>query len=294
MSIEDDKKAVAETEAEAPEGKEPSELDELENADRGDELEDETDGGEPEGGEPAAEGDEPAAADDGPKTIPYARFKQTLDRMKAAESRLHELESSKSAEAAATHKQQTAERKELLDDLYEQVEDARASGDTFLAAELQRRIDDVHRDDAKREAYNAAVRAQQDTLYDTMVATLEQSYPFLNPRSDDYEDAVVKELEEMVRGYEAQGYSGPNALRKAARYMFAEDPFSGRRAEPPAPSGKRTDVKRNVAAAKRQPPSVGASGKSLDNTKTNILGLDEEEFAALPESKLAAARGDFL
>ncbi|MDI2601464.1 hypothetical protein, partial [Listeria monocytogenes] len=77
-----------------------------------------------------------------------------------------------------------------LDKLYEDVEEARAKGETKEAARLQRELDKMKdgmtRAQAQAIATREAVRAADTRAFNSLVKELESLDPRFDPESDDY------------------------------------------------------------------------------------------------------------
>lgn len=188
-----------------------------------------------------------------------------------------------------------------LDALYEQVETARADSDVKLSAQLQRQIDVKNREiseiRAMRIAQAASATTQDDARYDLLVDDLENKHPQLQPKHDDYDKALVQELQFTVAAFEKMGMRSSDALKKAAKMLLAApaavvEDTAAKDDGKVVPITKKVDVAKAVATSKKQPPVLDGVGTNKDDTTIDFEGLSEEEFEALPESKKAAARGD--
>jgi chromosome segregation ATPase len=296
---------VAETEVEETE--EETEVEETEEETEVEETEEET--------EAAEEEDDDGGKDDKNLAIRLAKMRDQRDRERQAREELQrQVEAAKAEKPPAQQTQQTVNEKIAalnaeVDALYEQVEDARIDGKTREAAALQRQIDQKNREIGRIESYVMTARQtaalQQNTAYDSMLEVLEATYVEMDPESDDYDPDTVTEMEELVQAFEARGLSAPEALRKATKAIFREDPFArrpkreARAKEEAAPAAKLTpkkpDTKKALDTMKRQPPDTSSKGVNKgDDTKIRISELSEEEFDKLPESKKAEYRGDFV
>jgi hypothetical protein len=138
-----------------------------------------------------------------------------------------------------------------------------------------------------------------------MLDVVEANIGALNPQHDDFNENAVAELDFQVKAYEKMGMTAPDALRRATWLLFRFDPTKpAAKAEPepekkedkpakPPVAEKKTDFKKSVETAKRQPPDGSGVGVSNDQTKLNPKTMTEEEMDALPESKRRELRGDF-
>ena len=234
------------------------------------------------------------------KHVPYSRFREVVERRKAAEARAAELE--ELAKKAAGKPDDEAEAEQQLNALYEQVEEARADGDTKAAAALQRQIDAMNADRLRAQSVMAArresVAAAQVDQYNHLLGVLEAKVPELNPDAAEFDARLVSEIQFQVEAHEKMGLSAPDALRRAASLLLKNDPFDGGAAKPAAkapvaPLRKKVDVEKNAAAAARTPPR-GDRSEAVQTAKIDVAKLTDEEFDALPESKLRELGGDYL
>lgn len=191
--------------------------------------------------------------------------------------------------------------------MYEQVEEARADGDTKLAAALQRQIDrgnvQIAEIKAARIAQATASRSSESARFNALLDVAEAVVPSVNPESAEYNQDKTSALEAMVTGYERHGLSPSAALTRAVKAMFDVDLTKPRAkveaaAEPPAskakPEPKKPDAKKAVETATKQPPAADGMGVNKDDSKLRIADLSDEEFEKLPEATKARYRGDSL
>ena len=285
-----------------------------EDADRGDEVEEEEDEEEEEEEEEEeADGEKPGKGkgkDDKNLPIRFNKMKEQRDRERErADALAAELEKlRKPAEPAAPAKDPVAEINAELDGLYEQVEEARADGNTKEAAQLQRKIDGLNRKIASIEAEKVSKKTTaQDAegrRFDALLTVMEARIPELNPDSEDFSQESVQDLEDLVVGYERSGMTASAALVRAVNRLFKvdltkkaaptpkkEDEVGGDgKGKKPAP--KKGDLKKSADASRKQPPDSSRHGSDQDNQKIDIAKLNDAEFAALPESVKAKYRGD--
>ncbi len=232
------------------------------------------------------------------------------ERAERAERELAEL---KRAAEQRTKVDPVDEIRKGLDELYVKVEEARADGNTKEAARIQREIDEANRKISAHESARVAAATSNKVAsaakFDAMLDILEEKMPVLNPDADEFDDEAVAELETLVQAYERLGMPSPDALRKAVKVLFREDPFG--RAPPKKaeevkkeadkkeldkkPDPKKTDIRKAVDTQKKQPPDTSAAGVNKgDDPKINVAVLSDDEFDALPESKRKELRGDYI
>jgi hypothetical protein len=185
-----------------------------------------------------------------------------------------------------------------LNGLYEQVEDFRAEGKTKDAAKAQRRIDEI-RDSMTRS--QAAILASREALqqtetraFNSMVRELEIIDSRFDPDHDDFDQELLDDVNELVEGFEAKGMVLTDALRKACKAILREDVFAKGRSlkkEPPkkvaaAVPAKKTDVEKNLKAAKKLPPDEPGRTKERATELPDMRTISEADFDKLPEATL--------
>jgi uncharacterized coiled-coil protein SlyX len=255
---------------------------------------------------PEDEGDEVEEDDEAPAKeaakntmIPRARLNKVQEKRKAAEARVAELE------AQLAKQRDTGEQSKgfqeftaKVDELYEKVEQARAEGDYKEAAKLQRELDtlrdNVGQQRAQYVARQAALRSQQEVAYNALVDQVELLAPELDPKHANYDEDLMDEVDTLTRSLEAQGMDAAKALRRALKYTLGRDIFDEktiRRDTPPEP--KKTNIAKNVAAAKKIPPEM-SDAPMEKSTKIDFSKLTDAEYEKLPASVKQKARGDFV
>lgn len=222
----------------------------------------------------------------------------------AAEAELRELKAGKRGEPEVDTVDPIDEINASLEAMYEQVEEARADGDTKLAAKLQRDIDAKNREISRLESERVAGKVTSETRinvqYDTMIESLERGIPALDPAHEEYQPELVQELEFQVNAYEKAGLSATAALRRAVTLLFRVDPWASRSAakvEAPAPTAKKPedkkpDIKKAIETTKKQPPDASDRGVNVEDKKIDARKLSDEDFDKLPEATKKRLRGD--
>lgn len=276
--------------------------------------------GDPEA-DPEADGDEgdegedagaPASKDDKNYAIRLAKAKSQRDLARAEKAelaaRLAAIEA-KLAQAAEPKQEaaRTDPRVELesqADGLYEKIEAARADGDVKQAATLQRELDKVNRQIGRLEAAaiasNTTGRMTENQTYNVLLDKAELAVPALNPASEEFDSDAARELQDTIDAFERSGLRPTEALRKALKVAFRVDLDAPVKtpepktapAEKPAP--RKPNVSKAVDAAGRQPPDASSRGVNRDEGNLRASELDEKTLAALPASKIAELRGDFV
>lgn len=237
-------------------------------------------------------------------TVPLHVLKRSQQKRRQAEERLRALEDKLNQQSDdATDRQKAKFEKTVarMEELYEQVEEARAEGRTKDAAKLQRELDGIRSDMTRAEAaYHATKQAlaqQNHVAYNALVSELEVIDPRFDENADEFDDDLVERTSELTEAYEAKGLSAPEALRKALRMILGEDPFrTGRRLQKEEPKKKaaprKTDVAKNLETKKKTPPE-DKQGSLEKKSSVNPLKLSDEDFDKLPEATKRRIRGDF-
>lgn len=233
-----------------------------------------------------------------PKMVPQARLMrvkgqrdQLQAQLEAAQDKLKQLTDT------ASNSQKAADFEKQLNDLYIELETARAAGNVQESAKLARKLDAMKDDASKRQS---AIIAQVETrrqlearMYDNVVTQLELLVPAINPEHDEFDDELVADLDAATRGFEAQGMAPADALKRAAKRLFGKNVFDDpkiRREKQPEP--KKTDVKKNADAVKKTPPAAVKEERTEKNQELKASTLSRDEFAKLPEAAQRRMLGD--
>lgn len=234
--------------------------------------------------------------------VPRSRLTESQKKRREAEARAAELESElqKLRDDGGQSKAFKAFT-EKVDKLYEDVEVARAEGDYKKAATIQRELDQM-RDGANRASVEyltkqQAAQAQDLAAYEAVVDQVELLVPELNPEADEFDPDVLADVSATRDGYEAHGMKPAAALKKAMKLVLGRDVFTQakdlRTKEAPIEK-KKTDVKKNIEAAKKQPPDTDDSAPSEKTKTMDVSKLSDDEFDKLPEAVRRRLRGDFV
>ena len=124
--------------------------------------------------------------------------------------------------------------------------------------------------EAPRGVDPAVVRAEvrEDMRLEAVIDQAEAQYPFLAEESPDFDAELVGEVLDVYRGLLLREQPKDGAMARALSYVLGA---SGRApaspaspASPPAPDRRKTDVAKNLAAARSQPPELGDRGYNSD------------------------------
>ena len=268
--------------------------------------------GDDEGDDDEGDAGAPPNKDDKNYAIRLAKAKSQRDQARAEKAELAaRLAAIEAKLAQPTEPKQEAPRTDprveleaQADGLYEKIEAARADGDVKQAATLQRELDKVNRQIGRLEAAaiasNTTGRMTENQTYNVLLDKTELLVPELNPSSPEFDRAAAAELQDTIDAFERAGMKPTDALRKAVRVAFRVDLDAPAKApEPKAPAAekpapRKPNVSKAVDAANRQPPDASSRGVNRDEGNLRASELDEKTLAALPASKIAELRGDFV
>jgi hypothetical protein len=259
--------------------------------------------------------------------VPKFRLDAVTARAKAAEQRAQELEArlaaleeqSKAPQATqqqAPQKSAAETHAELMDSYDERIAEAIAEGNSKEASKLMResrmaqesyfneQMTSRFQETTQQATRQATSQAQEAARMESILDQLEEQFPVFAEGSEEYNQEVNDKVLEVQQAYIKAGRAPSDALVEAVNLVlpsfgYGSDNEPRTPAAPKAVESRKTDVKKNIAAAKQQPPDVSNIGEDSDtagvqSTGINVLDLTEEEFDALPESKKAELRGDFV
>jgi hypothetical protein len=243
--------------------------------------------------------------------IPKDRFNEAVGKERAAREA---AEARATAAEARVRKEETqadvsaitAEIKKMNAEYAKQLMD----GEDVKAADTMDKIQNMieYRAEQRTQSSMAAATTQavEQVRWDAAVASLEASYPSLNPESEEYDqdltDIVIAEQHRLMQ---TQGMIASKALTTAANKIVVKfmrsstDGVEGAKglAAGGAKDRKEAQVSKNLDAARRQPGSMAQSGKDSDKAGEGAQPsgpISKEDFAALPEATKAKMRGDFI
>lgn len=263
---------------------------------------------------PSIAADETPLRDDKGRFIPKARFDEAVQRERSGRETAERALADLRAQMATVDKNADIEQLETeIVTLEQQHAQAIIDGDAQKAADLmgQIRIKERSISLTQSEDMSATARAQaaEDVRFDMAVKALEETYPVLDPNDDTYDHDIVTMIIGAQRQIIAEQRKAPSAaLVDAARLVMAKlMPAGSDGAAKPGLAGAATGagkeaarVAKNVAAASKQPPSMGSAGRDstaagvTGDAKIDVMSLSSEELAALPPAVVARLRGDAL
>lgn len=283
--------------------------------DRGDEVTGITDGGE---GEGEGEGSEAAGALDPeflesvagakePKLVPYARLAEVV----AQNAKLMDVLGKVAGGAPAAAAPAPAEPAAPAFDMKTKIKERNAAlleGDEEAAADIDMAIEEYRnntlRAQVRQEAMQDFTASQQKTAADTIVADAFAKFTFLNDQSDEFNEEALEEVMMYRDRYIGKGDALPVALEKAFAKVCPQ--YVGDAGGSETPAGETpaqgnpaaTRILRNAKAAASQPPLLKQAGtpnrETIDTTKLDLEGMDDDAYDKLPEHIKAKARGDVV
>lgn len=291
------------------------------------------DGADGEGGEDADEGeplraaaDDLAAKDEGankestgtPRTgkgkfIPLERHEKLLKKERARREELEaQLQQSRAGREMAAANETLSQIEDELTAMEEKYNDLLAEGDTKAATRM---MTEIRRKNAELNAATIAqrdaeimARAVEKVRYDEALDRIERAYPQLDPDSEEYDEDVYQDVVDLMQAGQRRGLSATKALQRAVDRVLGADTSAQKRATTTTPRVSEEDVaaqrrgeavKRNLDAARRQPPATHRAGAGNDVaggalTAKAVIEMSEEDFNKLSEKDLAKLRGDEL
>lgn len=238
-----------------------------------------------------------------PIMIPKHRYDSASARAKAAEEKLAAYEAKLESEQPAAKQEVVDDTDKALADLDLKRATALADGDVDAAAKISGEIRMLEKQAYQAEIKRSNAEVESSTVakmkFDAAVDSVTQQYDVFDPDSGNYDQAVVDETLDLQSAFEAKGYSATEALYKAVGYVIKDEVVTeAPKAKKETPAARKTDVKRNVDASNRTPPSMDKTGMDSDKTGAkavpNATEMSEEDFDALPEATKARMRGDLV
>lgn len=249
-----------------------------------------------------------------PQMIPKQRFDEVLQRLRDLEKTVGKEEKAPPTLVEKVSALET-EAKKLLDEHTKALD----KGDVAKAGELMLKLRETDREIARLEARATAAQeraiAVEQVRFDMLIEQLEDKYPQLKEGSDEFDEDLVTEINDMRAAWEARGYSSSDALKKAVKYVLRDDAPKAQVEKDVDKAAEKADkeadkvdkaaerkaeaVKRNLKAAGKQPadlnnaPGVDSDKKGGGVDLKSIKTMTEDEIAALPESTKRKLRGDF-
>lgn len=260
------------------------------------------------GGDEDEEDKKKAKKKDEPR-IPKSRLDKVLNELKEAREQLAKVTESKQQETQDADLRAAQVRlTELEKQLTKQITDGeteKASQTMAAIRELSEAISDYKADMKAQQATALAVEQVRESM---VIDRIEEAYPELNPRHEEYDEAKVAKVLKIRKGLMATGDSASAAMQEAVKLVMGDPRTSKERlATEVTPRVDKDKIaadraaeakKRNAEAAGKQPPSTARVGMDSDKlgggalSAADVMKMSQDEFAKLDEKTLAKLRGD--
>lgn len=241
--------------------------------------------------------------------IPKSRLDKVLSELKEAREQLAKQQETKQQETQdADLKAAQGRLAELEKQLTKQIADGeteKASQTMASIRELSEAISDYKADMKAQQATALAVEQVRESM---VIDRIEEAYPELNPRHEEYDEAKVTKVLKIRKGLMATGDSASAAMQEAVKLVMGDPRTSKERlATEVTPRVDKDKIatdrtaeakKRNAEAAGKQPPSTARVGMDSDKlgggalSAADVMKMSQDEFAKLDEKTLAKLRGD--
>lgn len=225
--------------------------------------------------------------------IPKSRFDEVLAKQKALAKKLEE----------ATNPVDTIEGEPEYDFDAKEVayQEHILNGRTEDAAKLRAEIRTAERQSMMFEVQNRMGKTVQESTemsaLQAKAAELATNFPSLDESHADFDQVKTQEVLDLRDAFMVQGFSGSDALDKAAKYIMGplvvptSEPKKDVVGEKIVEKKKVANTNKKLEAAESQPPAL--KGKNKVEKKIDLDVLSSEEFDALPAETLKRMRGDF-
>lgn len=241
--------------------------------------------------------------------IPKSRLDKVLNELKEAREQLAKHNETKRQETQDADLRAAQGRlTELEKQLTKQITDGdteKASQTMAAIRELSEAISDYKADMKAQQATALAVEQVRESM---VIDRIEEAYPELNPRHEEYDEAKVTKVLKIRKGLMATGDSASAAMQEAVKLVMGDPRTSKERlATEVTPRVDKDKIaadrtaeakKRNAEAAGKQPPSTARVGMDSDKlgggalSAADVMKMSQDEFAKLDEKTLAKLRGD--
>lgn len=223
--------------------------------------------------------------------IPKSRLDEVLAKQRALQKQLEE----------ATNPQEViAEAPEYDFDAKEiEYQNFILNGRTEDAAKLRAEMREAER---KSMMFEVQTKMGQTVQQSTEVVALQKKaeelatqYSVLDETHADFNKEVTQEVLDLRDAFITQGFTGADALDKAAKYVMGPykepEPTTSAVDKKVVEKKKVANTKKKIEAAESQPPTL--KGKNKVEKKVDINNMSVDEFDALPAETLKRMRGDF-
>jgi len=224
--------------------------------------------------------------------IPKSRFDEVLAKQKALQKQLDEAANPVTRIDKAPEYDFDAKEVEYQEHILNgNAEEAVKLRKEIRAAEKQQMMFEVQNQMGQTVQQSTEAIALQNKALE-----LQTAYPQLDENSGSYDEVLTTEMMDLRDAFMIQGFSGADALDKAAKYLLPQKQQTA--ASAPSPGQREVAQRKQVAnvskklqAAESQPPTL--KGKQKVEKKVDVNLLSSDEFEALPDETLRRMRGDF-
>lgn len=255
------------------------------------------------------EGDKDKAKKKDEPRIPKSRLDKVLSQLKDAQEQLAQLKGTQQQEESnADLKAAQGRLGELEKQLTKQITDGESEKASQTMAAIRELSDAISDFKADLKAQQATTQAVEQVRESMVIDRIEEAYPELNPRHEDYDEGKVAKVLKIRKGLMATGDTPSAAMQEAVKLVMG-DPNTGkeRLATEVTPRVDKDKIatdratearKRNLDAEGRQPPSTARVGMDSDKAgggllnPADVMKMSQDEFAKLDEKTLAKLRGD--
>ncbi len=237
--------------------------------------------------------------------VPRSRLNKEVDKRRALEARIAELESIKEQAPEPTPVPEKTAPAFTVDD-FKAMSDAILDGDDATAlekfssmtqAQVEKAVKNVR--DAARDDARSEIQADRDmTDLQEAAVSITEKYPEFDSNSDLADKALIDDVLDLRDAFEQKGISPAKALQKATRLVALDNDLLDRTVksidESPKKRGvRKPDVKKKMKLAKKERGKLQGQNRSQKLAKP-LAELSDKEFNEASEEALAKARGDFL
>lgn len=234
--------------------------------------------------------------------VPKARLDEVLAKQKALQKQLDDIK-------ATNEKTDTAPDAYDFDEKEVEYQTMVLDGESQKAAALRKEIRKADRAELEYEMRQEMTQTvEQDrvaTALQQAATAMEEAYPVFDNNSELFDKALTDEVVELRDAFMIKGHDAVEALSKAVNFVVKDNDLdastdansSALTAKSPSVdevAKKRSQVTKKLAAAESQPPELPGESKAKPDPTSDISGMTEDEFNALPEATLKRMRGDIL
>jgi S-DNA-T family DNA segregation ATPase FtsK/SpoIIIE len=224
--------------------------------------------------------------------IPKSRFDEVLAKQKALQKQLQEA--TNPVEKIENAPEYDFGAKEL------QYQEHILNGEADKAAALRSEIREVERKtmmfEVQQQMGQTVQQSTEAIALQNKAIEIQTAYPELDETSAEYNKDLTQEVMDLRDAFMIQGFTGADALEKAANYVVQPKEKSPTPQADPvekevAQKKKVANTSKKLKAAEKQPPAL--KGKNKVEKKVDISNMSIDEFDALPAETLRRMRGDF-